>query len=282
MQYYSLHILDDWYVKQRTHRTNPLLQPEALRRLAWAVFYLDAFSDAGRYSFHTLSSQYYRIQLPCDETSFLRGLETKTPRLQFQDWPNMDRIPQSSSSLHEENEVGMLAHLIQTVAMRRRICHYVSTMKFSAEPPPKLLLDLETLGHELNRIVVGLPSSLAYSKDNLFACSGQQTTFITLHVLRHNCFMLLNKAKLLLTERLPSLEDSLQHRKDRIKHALPVARIVDDALHLGISCEGNVGTQAYMALESTLASFPIAKADHIPSSPLGTSEDFCRRPFLRP
>jgi hypothetical protein len=75
--------------------------------------------------------------------------------------------------------------------------------------------------------------------------------FLFLHLLRHNCFLMLAQARLNVCSRDPSLKDfALSVCRERIRHAIPVSRIVADIIRLGVNCSPAVGVQAYTSLES--------------------------------
>lgn len=114
MQFLSLHIFEETYPHAPSLRLNPLLTREALRRLAWAVFYQDTMADAGRHGVHLVTEAGFHIQLPCDEASFVRGLDIETAPLRRRDCvesPSFASAP-SPISLEGPGHLGISAHLI--------------------------------------------------------------------------------------------------------------------------------------------------------------------------
>jgi hypothetical protein len=310
MQFLMLHTLDETYAQEPTVRLSPLLKREALRRLAWAVLYLDTLSDAGRHGVHTVTEDGFHIQLPCDETSFIRGLNVQTAMLHYDtapvdihksagswlsshtiadaahnDSPQTSLYADSARSCEGSGHLGISAHIIRTAAMRRRILHFNSTLKYTRLSVPALLDQLQVFEHQLKRLVADLPSDLAYTEDNLFVHVERRTAFILLHMLRHNCFLMLDFATLnvcklgmgsetastmpsqgrvavqeagpmdglsptstvLTTERRSRMVQGCLRR--RLRHCVPVSRIIHDALRLSVNCDPFVGVQAYTALE---------------------------------
>ena len=255
LHFLSIHVFDETYPKPHTLRLNPLLKPEALRRLAWATLYLDTMADAGRHGVHAVSISGYHVQLPCDENAFVRGLDVLTGPLEPPKSPAVSpAMSFGEGSAHQEgpSHFGISAHLIRTALMRRRVLHFNSRIKYSSDTPQKMLDDLTQYEAEIKACVADLPSELAYSEENLFFHMGRRTAFILLHTLRHNCFLMLAMARLNVIARDNRLAElSKTVLKDRIRHAIPVSRIIADALRLGINCDPFVGVQAYTCLEST-------------------------------
>ena len=317
MQFLSLHTFDETYPQPHAIRLNPLLKPEALRRLAWSVFYLDTMADAGRHGIHTVTETGYHLQLPADEASFMRGVDVVTSTLvkhpssrglsSPKPWdPAMDLIMANGSltscgsgngngngnsngtlsrsasasvvgtgntpvgqnaaaaapglSVPPANHsgispppnahVGIASHLIRTAAMRRRILHFNSLLKYSGATPSQMVRSLRLLESDLRAVIVDLSPDLGYSEDNLFLHSERRTMFVLFHMMRHNCFLMLLWAKLNVASRHPDPPESTHTlMQERIKHAFGVAGIVADAVRLGVSCDPFVGVQAYTALE---------------------------------
>lgn len=249
MQYLSLHLYDEVYSQPQTMRINKLLKPEALRRLAWAVLFLDTMADAGRHGVHTVSEETYHIQLPCDETAFARGIEMRTRCLSL---PNEMSIlsPTGQTARDGSSGLGISAHVIQTALYRRKICHYKSRIKYLTDSADEMLNTLTGMEVGLRALMAEIPPDLVYSTDNLYINPERRTAFILLHALRHNCFIMLAEARLIISSKEPSFHDKgYQWMRDRIKHAYPVASIVSDALRLGIVCDPWVGALAYTAIE---------------------------------
>jgi hypothetical protein len=266
MQFLSLHIFDEAYPNAPTFRLNPLLKREALRRLAWAVFFGDTLADAGRHGVHLVTETIFRIQLPCDEASFVRDKEEVTASLNQRPPSILGKhptssvspfsFPQSYLSPSQPNEssgaqLGLSAHMIRAGALRRRVLHYNSLIKHSTDPPIKMLEELAVFESELKAVIAEFPDDLAYTEHNLFVHSASRTGFVGLHLLRHNCFLMLSLARLSACLKDPELADlSIQFRKDRLKHAVPCSKIIADTLRLGTNVDPFICTQAYTCLES--------------------------------
>ena len=255
MQFLSLHLYDEVYSGPHTISLNKLLSPEAMRRLAWAVFFMDAICDAGRHGVHTVTEEAYHIQLPCDETAFARGIEMRTESLRRPNdveilSPN-GQIPASGPAL------GVSAHIIKTAVFRRRILHYKSRIKYMTDSADAMLDSLTVMEGDLRILMAEIPPDLVYSEDNLYVNPERRTAFILLHALRHNCFIMLAETRLIICSKDSGLQDrNSAWMKDRVRHAYPVSSIVSDALRLGIVCDPWIGALAYTSIEVLLFDTP--------------------------
>ena len=285
MQFLSLHSFDETYPQPHAIRLSPLLKPEALRRLAWAVFYLDTMADAGRHGIHTVTETGYHLQLPADEASFASGVDVITMPLEkhpssknpsaSMPWespagqngtgsatPGSGSVtlsvpPQAPHSQPASNpKLGIGSNLIRTAAMRRRILHFNSLLKYSLASPSQMINSLALLDRDLRAVIIDLPQDLSYSEENLQLHSKFRTMFVLLHMMRHNCFLMLLWAKLNVASRCPDPPETTQTlMQERLRHAFGVAGIVGDAVRLGVNCDPFVGVQAYTSLEGTSLEF---------------------------
>ena len=248
-QFLSLHTFDETYLEGQYTPSNPLLSREALRRVAWAVFYLDTIADGGRYGSHSIEEDSLSIGVPCNEESFIRGTEVITPKLQK---GNTSRSGPTFSSIHSDfSSLGSSAHLIQTAAVRRRILHFNSRLRQSLDSPTNLLASLSVLENDLREVIASLPQCFAYTEGNLFFNGERRTSFILLHTLRHNCFIILAQTRINICRHHPGFEEERKtSMHERIRHALPTAGIIADGVRMGIICDPFVAMMAYMAIES--------------------------------
>jgi hypothetical protein len=262
MQFLSLHTFDQTYANTPSLRQNPLLKREALRRLAWCIFYQDTCVDAGQHGVHLLDESGFHIQLPCDEASFLRDVEVPTAFLNAaearSDQPPIPSVLLGRNPYDPTPHLGLSAHLIRTGNMRRRILHYRSRIRYATESPEDMLRHMTIVERDLRQLIAQLPSDLAYTEQNLFVHASDRPAFVLLHLVRHNCFLMLALTRLNICSRDPGFEErSRAFRRDRIRHALPVSNIVADILRLQIQCDPNIGAHAYTSLESEFESQPV-------------------------
>ncbi|CEL03760.1 hypothetical protein ASPCAL04904 [Aspergillus calidoustus] len=250
MQTMSLHTFDRTYPadfpSQQT--LSPLLSREALRRVAWSTFYLDSMTDGGRYGSQTVDEHAYRIQLPCDEESFLGNDRVVTePLFPGQVLSNVtaDNLPHAS--------LDMSAYILRTAAARRRALHFAFRASYQEQSVERLSRDLLALQADTEEVFAALPQRFHFIPDNLLLHRNRLTTFILLHVLRQNLFIILGRAALQIYLR-DSTKSALvsQVRRNRITRALAVADVVSEGLRHTICFDPHIGIQAYVALEILL------------------------------
>lgn len=240
---------------------SPLLTNEALRRAAWSTFYADSVTDAGRYGFHTVDSLFYRIQLPCHPRDFEDDIPVVTQSL-FPEHEN------SASNTSESNtDMDMAGYLIRIAAVRRRALHFAFRASHADAPFHQLAEELTDIETQIENTVRSLPVHLACNYENRqkYRRENRLMTFLMMHILRHNLYIVAGRATLLVY-RLPSTETSTvagdrKHaadiqdritavRRSRVAHALPVAGLVANGIEVGLHFDPHVGVQAYVALES--------------------------------
>ncbi|KAL2831557.1 hypothetical protein BDW59DRAFT_182196 [Aspergillus cavernicola] len=248
MQMMSLHTFDRTYPADfpSHQRLSPLLSREALRRVAWCTFYLDSMTDGGRYGSHTVDERAFRLQLPCDQESFLGNDAVVTEPLipgqvDFTDL-TVDSLPHAS--------LDMSAYLLRTAAARRRTLQFASRASYQEQTVERLSCDCLALQAELEEVVAALPRRLYFNADNMFLHRDRLTTFLLLHVLRENLFIILGRAALQIYLRDPNKADQvIQTRRSRISRALAVAGLVSEGLNANITFDPHIGIHAYVALE---------------------------------
>lgn len=228
-------------------RLSPLLSREALRRVAWATFYTDAIVDGGRYGFHIVDERAYHLQLPCDEVSFLTNEATVTELL----FPKPTSEHNGKTDQPERTALDMSAYLIRTAAARRRALHFAFRASHAERKVEQLLIEFAALEADVGAVISALPTRFHLNRDNIVVHRDRLITFLLLHVLRHNIFIVVGRAALLVYQRDPTKADLiLQVRRNRISHALPIAGLIAKGLEEGISFDPQIGVQAYVALES--------------------------------
>ncbi|KAJ5648789.1 hypothetical protein N7490_005161 [Penicillium lividum] len=232
-----------------TLQLSPLLSSEALRRLAWSTFYADSIIDGGRYGSHTIDEKSYRLQLPCDQASFLGNEMVATePLLRSSNKPGTKYSEKTHCA-----SLDMSAYLIRTAAARRRALHFAFRASYQEESVEAMTAELSVLEADVESVINGLPKRFHFHTCNIFINRDRLTTFILMHVLRHNLFIVLGRAALLIHQRDPTRSDLIsQVRRKRISHALPIAGLVSEGLKAGISFDPHIGVQAYVALEILL------------------------------
>lgn len=249
MQMMSLHTFDRTYpAKFPSHlQLSPLLSGEALRRLAWSTFFFDSMIDGGRYGFHSVDENSYRLQLPCDHASFL-GNETVVTETLFPD-PNADARASIENIQHAPLDIW--AYVLRIAAARRRALHFAFRASHHERTVEDTMAELALIEADVESVVSDLPKRFHFNTDNVFIHRDRLMTFLLLHVLRHNLFIILGRAALLVYQRDSTKADLVVHvRRKRISHALPIASIIAEGLKTGIVFDTHLGIQAYVTLES--------------------------------
>ncbi|EED16097.1 hypothetical protein TSTA_012060 [Talaromyces stipitatus ATCC 10500] len=251
MQMMSLQTFDRTYSSNLTSnlRLSPLLSRETLRRLAWSTFYNDTIIDGGRYGFHTIDEKAYSIQLACDEASFLRNENVVTGPLRCNASVSANA---DSSNKSEEQLLDISDYLLRTAAARRRALHFAFRASHAEQTSEELTTELATIEHDMEEVINALPKEFHFNSSNMLLHRHRLITFILLHVIRHNLFIITGRAALHIYSQDNSTKADLisQIRRNRISHALPTARIVAEGLRAGIYFDPDVAVDAYVALES--------------------------------
>ncbi|KAJ3461154.1 hypothetical protein MRS44_009707 [Fusarium solani] len=243
MQMMSLQTFDRTYTPNLASnaRLSPLLSGEALRRVAWSTFFLDSIIDGGRYGFHVVDEKTYRLQLPCEQERFLGNENVVTEPLDNSANPqgilpdNLERAP-----------LDMSAYLLRTAATRRRALHFAFRASHKEQTAEQLSVELDTLRVDIEELIAALPKRFHFNSDNMFVHRDRLITFLLLHVMRHNLFIILGRAGLMIYQCDPSKMDLIpQVRQNRISHALPIAGLVSEGLKAGIKFDPQIGVHSY-------------------------------------
>ncbi|KAF4450532.1 hypothetical protein F53441_6387 [Fusarium austroafricanum] len=191
MQMMSLHTFDRTYASNLASNIHlsPLLSPEALRRVAWSVFFLDSITDGGRYGFHVVDEQTFRLQLPCEQARILGDETVVTEPLMN------DPLNSLNTGLNdvERAPLDLSAYLLRTAAARRRALHFAFRVSHQEQMVDQLSVELNTLENDIEAVIKALPKRFRFSTDNMF----------------------MHRDRLM--------------RKNRISHAEPIAGLVSQA-----------------------------------------------------
>lgn len=251
MQMMSLQTFDRTYPKNSIMNAHlsPLLSREALRRVAWATFYADTVIEGGRYGFHTVDERAYRLQLPCDETTFLGNEEVVTELLDPNDCHTLNPNQESL----ERAPLGISAYQVRTATVRRRALHFAFRASHREGTVEQLSEELGAIEASTEEVIASLPKRFHFNSDNMFLHRDFLPAFILLHTLRNNLFIILGRAALAIYQRDPDKAGLVeQWRRKRISHALPIAGLISEGLSAGIAFDPHIGVQAYVALESKI------------------------------
>ncbi|KAF4467002.1 Transcription factor [Fusarium albosuccineum] len=251
MQMMSLQTFDRTYTPNLTSNVHlsPLLSCEALRRVAWSTFFSDSITDGGRYGFHVVDEKTYRLQLPCEQDRFLGNENVVTEPLFYNSTNPANTAPDNL----ERAPLDMSAYLLRTAAARRRALHFAFRASHKEQTAEQLSTELDALRADIEELIAALPKRFHFDSDNMFVHRDRLITFLLLHVMRHNLFIILGRAGLMIYQRHPTkIELVPQVRRDRISHALPIAGLVSEGLKAGVNFDPQIGVHAYVALEILL------------------------------
>ncbi|KAI1459665.1 hypothetical protein F4805DRAFT_455463 [Annulohypoxylon moriforme] len=251
MQMMSLQTFDRTYPANLASnlQLSPLLTREALRRVAWSTFYIDTIVDGGRYGFHTVDEKAFRLQLPCEQATFLSDEMVVTEPLFY----NPTNLANANTDNIKRAPLDMSAYLLRTAAARRRALHFAFRASHREQTVEQLSAELVALEADIEEVITALPKRFHFNTDNMFLYRDRLITFILLHVLRHNVFIVVGRAALQVYQRdADKAELVSQVRRDRISHALPIASIISKGLKADVSFDSQISVQAYVALEILL------------------------------
>ncbi|CAK7199021.1 hypothetical protein SEUCBS139899_001689 [Sporothrix eucalyptigena] len=274
MQMMSLQTFDRTYPAELIARLrlSPLVTAESLRRIAWSTFYADTMVDGGRYGFHIIDEKFYRLQLPCDQASFL-SVETVITEPLFPpgtgdpeeeaasspavipqpSTPSTGALPAHQPRGPQSGPLDLSAYILRTAAVRRRALHFAFRSSHREQPVERLAAELAAIEAAIARVISSLPRRFAFTQDNMFLHRDRLVSFLLLHILRHNLYVVAGRAALLVyhgnPERAPLIPPV---RRSRIAHALPIAGLIAKGLEAGVTFDPQIGVQAYVALEILL------------------------------
>lgn len=245
MQMMSLHVFDRTFPDDISETPlSPLLSAESLRRVAWSVFYLDSLVDGGRDGYNMVDVNSFRVQLPSNEACFLGNDNVRTEPL----------IPEPGRDKSEV--IGISGYLVRAAWLRRRVLYIAFRISHGEGNIPDVQAELDHMERDINWFISSLPPRYHFSPDNCILHRKRLPAFIVLHLLRHNLYVILGRAKLLFYKRDPIFENMIPGvRRQRISYALPVAGIVEEGLRMGTPFDPHAGFHAYVALESEYPRF---------------------------
>ncbi|KAJ9635681.1 hypothetical protein H2204_005641 [Knufia peltigerae] len=251
MQMMSLQTFDRTYPSTFASnlRLPLLLSAEALRRVAWSTFYADSIVDGGRYGFHIVDENAYRVQLPCDPTSFLADENVTTEPL----FVDLNSTSNTELGIQNPAQLDMSAYLLRAAAARRRALHFAFRASHKEQTVERLCEELIVLKADIDKVINDLPKRFIFNSDNMFLHRDRLSAFLLLHIMRHNLFVVITRAALQVYQRdLTKADDTLQVRRERISHALATASLVFEGLKADIIFDPHIGIFAYVALEILL------------------------------
>jgi hypothetical protein len=147
----------------------------------------------------------------------------------------------------------MSAYLLRTAAARRRGLHFAFRASYQETTVEQLTSDLLVIQKDLETVFADLPRRFQFNANSLLLHRDRLPTFIMLHVLRHNLFVILGRAALTIYLRDPTKADLINEvRRGRIYRALSISNLISAGLNEELIFDPHIGVQAYVALESKI------------------------------
>ncbi|KAL6922498.1 hypothetical protein FSST1_006524 [Fusarium sambucinum] len=137
---------------------------ESRRRLMWSCYVTDVLCSNGVEQLTLIFEKNIKIQLPCNERNFLHERPSITRTL---NGSPLDFIPPDQLPADIDNNMGILAYLIQQLEIRRRVLWYIKHLDIAKSP---WLPDSEfaNLDRELQTWYSSLPPSLQFTTSNIY------------------------------------------------------------------------------------------------------------------
>ncbi|KAF8847239.1 hypothetical protein BDZ45DRAFT_607734 [Acephala macrosclerotiorum] len=105
---------------------------ESRRRLAWSCYILDTLVGSGVDQLTLFDERDIKIQLPCDERSFLLQLPCITQTLE--EGEVLRFLPPESVPPNTAENLGMMAHFIRHMKIRRKMLRYIKHLSTAKNP----------------------------------------------------------------------------------------------------------------------------------------------------
>lgn len=232
VQFLRLHTFDVSYASVDPASLSPLFSPEALRRLAWATYVLDAIVDSGNYGEHTLSIDAFHIRSPASEQAFV------------------STQPEAGSSASANAGPSLEAICIQWINMRRRLLHFASKSHSSTDSIEALLTQAETLEDELQTMEVNMPGQFADTLTPYRTQHPQAPLYAFTHAMRHGCHHVSMRTRLSFFTRSPGRsEQCTALRRARIARAELMAQFASNLITYNVNYPPAIAANCYVSLE---------------------------------
>lgn len=217
----------------------PFLSVETLRRLAWAVWYLDATMDGGNFGFATIAEGAMTIQLPCDERSFFLHQPVTTQPL----------VP-SPLDLGQPANLGLAAHVIRAMYARQILADVHSRLQRRLVPPTAIAEFVLQAVARSTAVLESLPPDLSYNRSLYYAYKDQQSLLLHLHVMRNTARRHVALLRILAADHLvDGLADIAQQRRDLIGEATALSNLMADAIDHQVVMDPQMAMHAYNGIE---------------------------------
>ena len=252
MTFLRLHVLDE----QPLPPPRPLLGTESLRRLAWAVWFLDATLDGGSFGFSAIVEGALTIAVPCDVRDFL-----------------LHSSAAGHSLLNGAHDLSLVAHLLRAMAARQTLAGLHSRITRGLVSSDEIQ---EAVQHAEQHTIklLSLPSQLAYSPVQYIVHKDQLPCLVYLHVMRNTAKRHAAKLRILNGEFVP-------HRQNLIDLAINLSQIISDAGARNTPLDPQIAMHAYNGIEVLVFQPLKQKTEHQPVTVDRAAIDIALIPLLR-
>jgi hypothetical protein len=243
MTFLRIHILNE----SPCLNNKPLLRAESLRRLAWAVWFMDATIDGGNAGFSAIQEDALTIPLPCDERSFLLNLDTPTEVLYHTEPLSAPLVDSHQGSL----AIG--AYLIRAMAARQVLADVHSRIARRLIEASHVDAIVRQAVLKTEGLLNSLPLDMAYSRSQFFVNRERLPCLISLHVMRNTCQRHVDLLEILAAPYLLNGTVILSaKRHSLIKSALELSAILGDAIDFGVTMDPQMSMHAFNGIEALL------------------------------
>ncbi|KAH8887769.1 hypothetical protein GQ53DRAFT_749463 [Thozetella sp. PMI_491] len=209
---------------------------ESRRRLAWAIYVMDAWAGTPLIPEHAM-----RIQLPCNERNFVFELPCVVESLEVGSY--LPFLSPKTRAEGSSNDLDLIAQFIRLISIRRKVLRYVR-IAHTQEPPWFATSEYADLEAKLARWNERLPSSLRFDKAAIYMRkeSSQLGGLLFLHFTYHQTLCDLTQlgmqdlfkthAGLVFPVEQQEFQKAMQDQC--FQHAVSISTIFDEAFRHGI------------------------------------------------
>lgn len=137
---------------------------ECRRRLMWSCYVTDVLCGSGVDQLTLIYERDLKIQLPCNDYSFVRERPKVTRTL---DGPALDFLPQEIVPADLDENMGMLGFFVQQIEIRRRVLKYIKHLD-TAKLPWSADSEFSLLDAELRSWYDSLPANLEFTPSTIY------------------------------------------------------------------------------------------------------------------
>ncbi|KAJ5092998.1 hypothetical protein N7456_008859 [Penicillium angulare] len=138
---------------------------ECRRRLMWSCYIMDALVGSGVDQLTLVDEKDMKIQLPCNERNFIQQIPCLTETLEPGNW--LKFIPGELNSDALMPNMGMMAHFIRHISIRKRVLRYIKHLDEAMVPwAPES--EFAVLDRDCRAWYENLPASLQFTPNAIY------------------------------------------------------------------------------------------------------------------